>query len=91
MYADQIEIGVRQVDRWLIAAQQDKHPGIKMLHSNYAVGNIDMLRQQFSDGEIQRVTGQRILDLHKTATALQDEAFEEAIAECPRLRVQTAF
>jgi hypothetical protein len=86
MYAESIDVGIRQVLRWIMAAQQDEHPGIKLLHSNYAVGNLDMLAQQFSPDEIIRVTGYNPHDLHKVAIALQDEAMEEATVMCPHLR-----
>ena len=91
MYALSIEIGIRQIKRWIIAAKQDAHPGIKMLHANYAVGNIDMLRQQFTDEEILRTTGEYIRELHGAAVALQDEAFEEATFMCPHLRPAIPF
>lgn len=75
--------GMRQIERWLVAARQDKHPGIKLLHSNYAVGNLDMLRQIYSDDDIQQHTGKDPQKLMTIATQLQDEAQMELYRICP--------
>jgi len=83
MYVEKIVIGVRQIERWSIASRQDLDPGVKMMHANYAVGNLDMLRQMFADDEIFRVTGKHPIEMHKAITALQDEAAAEAIGACP--------
>lgn len=56
MFVVEIKKGIRQIERWIIAARQDSNPGIKLLHANYAVGNLDMLRQMFSDNEIKEAT-----------------------------------
>ncbi len=69
-----IRIQVRQVRRWLLAAQQDRDPGIRFLHASYAVGNLDILRQVASDEEIRRASGENAAALLKEASAIQDEA-----------------
>lgn len=76
--------GMRQIERWLVAAKQDKHPGIKLLHANYAVGNLDMFRQMYTDEEIKQVTGKDSQKLMTIATQLQDEAQKELTKLCPR-------
>lgn len=86
MYASKIETGVRQVLRWMAAAHQDDHPGIKMLHANYAVGYLSLLRQLYPDEEIYRVSGYHPLKLQESAIDLQDEAFLEASGICPDLK-----
>ncbi|MEM4360123.1 MAG: hypothetical protein QXT45_06305 [Candidatus Bilamarchaeaceae archaeon] len=75
--------GIRQIERWLIAAAQDKHPAIKLLHANYAVGNLDMIRQMYSDEEIRQYTGKDAQQLMSIATRLQDEAQQRLVAICP--------
>lgn len=79
-----IRQGMRQIERWLIAAKQDRHPGIKLLHANYAVGNLDMFRQMYSDEEIELVTRKDPQKLMSIATQLQDEAQNELAKICPR-------
>jgi len=76
--------GMRQIERWLIAAKQDKHPGIKLLHANYAVGNLDMFRQMYSDEDIEQHTGKDPQKLMTIATQLQDEAQKELARICPK-------
>ena len=78
---------VRQVERWIFAAEQDKLAGIALLHANYAVGNIDMLRQMYSDKEIEYYTGKEPLDLLLKATLLQDKAQNKLIVKCPETMV----
>ena len=78
-----IKIGMRQIERWLRAANQDEHPGIKMLHSNYAVGDLDMLILQFSKERIKARTGKDVRDLYMRAIQLQDEAANELLLKCP--------
>lgn len=75
--------GMRQIERWLVAAKQDRHPGIKLLHANYAVGNLDMIRQMYSDEEISYTTGKDPSKLMSIATQLQDEAQKELEKICP--------
>lgn len=79
-----ISQGMRQIERWLIAAKQDTHPGIKLLHANYAVGNLDMVRQMYSDEEIKQHTGRDVTKLVSIAIQLQDEAQKELSIVCPK-------
>lgn len=76
---------IRQIERWLIATKQDRHPAIKMLHANYAVGDLDMLRQMYTDQEIMAVTGKDSLALLRIATHAQDQAQQELARLCPSL------
>lgn len=85
MFSYPIKQGIRQVERWIIAAKQDAHAGVKLLHANYAVGNLDMLRQQFTDEEIKRETGKDPQKLLMIATQLQDEAQKELVLLCPKI------
>lgn len=78
-----LHYGVRQIERWLVAANQDNHPAIMLLHANYAVGNLDMLRQMYSDEEIIQVTGRNPKKLMDVAVRLQDEAQKKLSAMCP--------
>lgn len=84
MFTFQIRQGIRQVERWLTAARQDEHPGIKLLHANYAAGNLDMIRQMYSDKEIIEVSGKDPQYLMTVATKLQDEAQNELARICPQ-------
>lgn len=77
-----IEQAIRQIERWIYASKQDTHPGIAMLHANYAVGDIDMLRQMFSDDEIKKFTGKDALNLLREATKLQDQAQAKLMRYC---------
>lgn len=88
MYSYPIQQGIRQIERWLIAANQDKHPGIKLLHANYAVGDLDMIRQMYSDKEIIEVTGKDPQKLMSIATKYQDDAQMELIVICPQIAPQ---
>lgn len=65
---------VRQVERWLKAAKQDRDARIQFLHASYGVGNLDILRQIIPDWEIQRIGGVNPLVLHAELAALQDAA-----------------
>lgn len=76
--------GMRQIERWMIASKQDQHPGIKLLHANYAVANLDMLRQMYDDDEIKARTGKDPQRLMIIATQLQDEAQNELARICPQ-------
>lgn len=84
MYSDLIHMAVRQIERWMIAARQDRHPAIKLLHSNYAVADVDMLRQAFTDEQIKQSTGKDARQLYRTAISLQDEAQRELTFLCPQ-------
>lgn len=77
-----ININIRQITRWLIASKQDSNPAVAMLHANYAVADIDMLRQQFSDDVVKKYSGLDVLKLHNEATALQDKAQKELRKKC---------
>ena len=85
MFVIEIRKGMRQIERWIIAAKQDSNPGIKLLHANYAVGNLDMLRQMFTDSEIKEATSKDPALLMSVAINLQDEAQSEIEYECPSI------
>lgn len=61
---------VRQATRYLVAAEQDRHPVIAYLHASYAVGIFDMLEQLGqSDAQIR--------NLRERATLIQDRSGTE--------------
>jgi len=86
-FTDPIKIGIRQIERWMRAANQDDNPGIKMLHSNYAVGDLDMLILQFSKEQIKAKTGKDVRALYMRAIQLQDEASREILMQCPGIQM----
>jgi len=91
MYYEQneaIKQAIRQIERWIFASKQDRHPGIALLHSNYAVGDLDMLRQMYDDKMVLEVTGKNPLKLLREATSLQDKAQREVMLYCPRLKIE---
>lgn len=67
-----MKTALRQTTRWLFAAKQDANPFVAMLHANYAVGNIDLIRQLWSDAEVVAATGHDITALAKDAAQMQD-------------------
>jgi ketosteroid isomerase-like protein len=83
MYIVPIRQAVRQIERWMYAATQDRHPGIAMLHANYAVGDIDMLRQMYPDDLVWEVSGRHPIELLRQATAAQDRATRDLARLCP--------
>jgi len=83
---ESIKQAVRQIERWIYASKQDEHPGIAVLHANYAVGDLDMLRQMVSDEVVIRATGKNPFTLLAQATALQDEAQRKLLEICPQIR-----
>lgn len=72
--AEGIRLQVRQVKRWLLAARQDRDPGIRFLHASYGVGNLDILRQVATDAQIRGATGEDPVALHQELIQIQDEA-----------------
>lgn len=74
-----VRVAVRQIERWIYASQQDTNPGIAMLHADYAVGDLDMLRQMVSDSEVIQITGRSPRDLLLKATTLQDKAQQQLL------------
>lgn len=81
-YAD-LPTMLRQVTRWILAAKQDQDPAVQLLHANYAVGNLDLIRQLFTDEHVERETGHNPLTLHREAIALQDQAQQRLQVLCP--------
>jgi hypothetical protein len=80
-----IKLAMRQLDRWMFASKQDRNAGVALLHANYAVGDVDMLRMAASDMEIKSATGRNALTLFHQAIALQDAAQEKIKGICPQL------
>lgn len=76
---DSIKQAVRQIQRWIFAAERDADTKIRLLHANYAVGNIDLLRQMTTDDKIINATGVNPLDLWRRATRAQDAASNEIL------------
>lgn len=81
-YAD-LPTMLRQVTRWILAAKQDQDPAVMLLHTNYAVGNLDLIRQLFTDEQVERETGYKPLTLHREAITLQDYAQKKLLELCP--------
>jgi hypothetical protein len=80
-------IAVRQAQRWLRAAKQDQHPAIRVLHANYAVATIDLIRQLWHDQQIQAMTGIDIVALLRAAMLEQDQAAVAIAAQCPAVKL----
>lgn len=86
MYNHSITLAIRQAERWILATQQDKHPAVKNLHADYAVATLDLIRQLWSDRDIQRITGRDPFTLLSTATTLQDESASILRSLCPTIK-----
>ncbi len=79
---ESINIAMRQIDRWIKAAKQDKHPGVMMLHINYAMGDLVMLREMTDDKSIEIATGVNPFKLYAKITNLQDLAQSRLLKIC---------
>lgn len=86
--SEAIKQAIRQIERWIFASKQDKHPGIALLHANYAVGDLDMLRQMYDDAVVFEITGKNPLKLLREATQLQDKAQREVMRYCPGIKLE---
>jgi len=82
-----IQISMRQITRWMKAAKQDNHPGVMVLHINYAMGNIVMLREMVNDQRIKKVTGIDPFDLYAKIATIQDKAQNKLLKLCPGLNL----
>lgn len=69
-----LQMAIRQIKRWIYASEHDADPRIRLLHSNYAVGNLDLLSQMVPDERIRAATGEERLQLWARATKAQDKA-----------------
>ncbi len=67
---DGMQKAIRQTKRWLFAAKQDANPYVAMLHANYAVGNIDLMRQLWSDYELATYGQINVHELLRDATQI---------------------
>jgi len=89
MYVVPIRQAIRQIKRWLFASEYELrtggHPGIALLHANYAVGDLDLLGQMYTDQQIREATGDIRLGLLRQAQVLQDKAQRKVTQLCPRL------
>lgn len=85
--AQSIRIAIRQIKRWSFASIQDKNPGIALLHANYAVGDLSMLREMVNDNKIKKATGIDPFKLHLQTINLQDKAQTKLLKKCPNLKI----
>lgn len=76
---------MRQTFRWYIAATQDKHPWVKILHSNYANGYLMAMRDVAEDKEIETITQVNMIELNNSISKQQDESLLALAKECPEL------
>lgn len=79
---DAIRLSMRQTLRWRFAALQNRNPYVALLHANYLAGNLDLMRQIWSDEEIKEATGQDMIKLWRDATELQDKYQKELEKVC---------
>lgn len=77
---ESIQQAVRQIERWMYATERDGDPGIALLHADYAVGDLDVLRQMVSDDKVIAATGKNPVELLARASRLQDQAQRRALA-----------
>lgn len=85
MFPAQIQTAVRQIERWLVASRQDRHPAIAMLHADYAMGDVDLVRQLWTDQEVVAATGKDMRQLNQQAAEAQDAAKRRIVAIAPQL------
>lgn len=85
MFQPQIALAVRQIERWLIASRQDQHPAIALLHADYAMGDVDLVRQLWTDQEVVAATGKDMRLLNQHAAAAQDAAKKRILVLAPQL------
>jgi hypothetical protein len=77
--SDMIRTLIRQALRWQKAAHQDQDVWVKMLHANYLLNTIDMIREIAGDEEVRNLTGVNMLELRSDAVKLQDSAQDKLV------------
>lgn len=81
---------VRQIARWIMAANQDESPLVALLHANYAAGYLWALKDIYSANDILALTGVNIDRLEKSVVNAQDSATRKVIEKCPQFTSITA-
>jgi hypothetical protein len=80
-----INILIRQIARWAIAAEQDQNIMIAVLHANYAAGYLWALQSIASDSEIKSASGINFKLFENEITRIQDNATRKMASMCPNI------
>ena len=74
---------IRQTARWSVASSQDESPLVSLLHSNYGVAYVSIVRDIATDKEIKDLTGLDIIEFQRKVSEIQDKATRKVSENCP--------
>ena len=77
---------VKQTARWSLAAEQDRHPVIAVLHANYGVGYWSALRSLATLETISRIANLDAATFEKRIYNIQAKATRALFQHCPQLK-----
>lgn len=80
-----IQVLHRQAARYAVAASQDAHPIIAVLHANYAMGYLLALKDLTTSEEFKGATGQDLLNFEHEIARIQDGATLRLVKSSPGL------
>ena len=80
-----IQVLYRQAARYAVAASQDSHPVIAVLHANYAMGYLLALKDLATNEEFKGATGQDLLNFEQEIARIQDGATLRLVKSNPDL------
>jgi hypothetical protein len=80
-----IQVLYRQAARYAVAASQDTHPVIAVLHANYAMGYLLALKDLTTNDEFKGATGQDLLIFEHEIARIQDSATLRLVKSNPAL------
>jgi hypothetical protein len=83
-----ISILYRQAARYAVASSQDEAAIIKVLHANYAMGDLLALKDIASSTEFTAATGKDLLEFEHEIVRIQDAATLALVKTCPDLAPQ---
>lgn len=90
-FIEKTQVLVEQATRWNSLAQQDTHPIIRLIHSNYALAYAQVTRNLISAEDIETITGIDINELCHYLEDCQAQALQKIGHQVPQLKIENSI
>ena len=76
---------VQEAARWSAVSEQDSNPLLRVMHATYAMAYVNAARCLADDGDLRRVTGVHVEELHATVQTAQQGSIQKIGSVCPEV------
>lgn len=90
-FQKQIKSILEQASRWHVLSKQDSNPVLSIVHADYALAYVNILRQMLSEEDLARLTDTNISEFIYLLEEDQKKAIQHISDQCPHVKPEGTY